>query len=89
MRLVKLSLVMASLLMFSACACKPTQVEVIKTVQVNVPVKCQHNKCLVPELNDYSDATKSLTERAKIKLSNEINKDAYTKCLEASVKSCE
>jgi len=75
--------------MFSACACKPTQVEVIKTVQVNVPVKCQHNKCLAPELNDYSDTTKSLTERAKIKLVNGINKDAYTKCLEASIKSCE
>lgn len=89
MRLVKLSLVTALVLVFSACSCKPTQVEVTKTVQVNVPVKCQHNKCLAPVLNDYSDTTKSLTDRAKIKLSNEINKDAYTKCLEASIKACE
>jgi hypothetical protein len=86
--IVYMSIVLLLMFAMSGCACKPEMVPVVNTVEVKVPVKCVVPSCKREPLIDYMDKKMSIVDRAKAKATNDINTDAYVKCLEASTEVC-
>jgi len=81
-------MVVGMMVTMSGCACKPEQVVVVKTVEVKVPVKCVVPMCKREDIINYMDQRMDLVGRAKAKATNDINTDAYVRCLESSIEVC-
>ena len=86
--IVYMAIVIGMMIIMSGCACKPEMVPVVQKVEVKVPVKCVIPSCEREPLIDYMNQKMSIVDRAKAKATNDINTDAYVKCLEASAEVC-
>ena len=85
---IYMAIVICIMIAMSGCACKPEMVPVVQKVEVKVPVKCVIPSCEREPLIDYMNQKMSIVDRAKAKATNDINTDAYVKCLEASTEVC-
>ena len=75
-------------IILDGCSCKQDKIEIVKTVEVKVPVKCTAPSCNREPYLNHSDKSLSIVERAKAKEINYINAESYIKCLEASNQVC-
>lgn len=86
--IIYVSVVIGMMFIMNGCACKPEMVPVVQKVEVKVPVKCEVPVCKREMVIDYMNQKMSIVDRAKAKATNDINTDAYVKCLEASIEVC-
>jgi len=85
---IYMTIVILAMIAMSGCACKPEMIPVVQKVEVKVPVKCEIPACTREPLIDYMNQKMSIVDRAKAKATNDINTDAYVKCLESSIEVC-